>query len=355
VRRQSAARLARARSQGASMESRYWLWPLVTLALAGCGSDPPITTSTPTPTPYPLEATVHATDARWVDSDNLRITINAYGQPKTYLTSGYADFKPVWSKTGGLITFFRQLQGGAEFYMWKTKLCVIKADGSGFRELTDGRYADFNPTWTRDGTNQIILNRYAVRGSTSNDVFLVSPSGVSGDEVLVSNPQNGYEWAFSGLRDGRLFIDRVSWATTTPTVHSFLLTPRPGGIGTYEEIARPTTKLWHKLSVSPSETKVAYMLDNDNNMSTYEDVVLYYADFNAATRTVSNAVAITTDDPRTIEEYPRWSADESLIIYDSNHSGQYQMYAYRLSDKTTVRISDGASNSQFGCFEDLPK
>lgn len=48
------------------------------------------------------------------------------------------------------------------------------------------------------------------------------------------------------------------WAA--PLARSFLLTPNPGRVGTYEEISRPTTQLWHKLSVSPSETKVAYML-----------------------------------------------------------------------------------------------
>jgi hypothetical protein len=31
------------------------------------------------------------------------------------------------------------------------------------------------------------------------------------------------------------------------------------------------------------------------------------------------------------------------------------MYAYRLADRVTERISDGTSNSQFGNFEDLPK
>ena len=118
---------------------------------------------------------------------------------------------------------------------------------------------------------------------------------------------------------------------------------------------RPTRQLWHKLSVSPSERRVAYMLDNDDNMSTYRDVVLYYADFDKATLTVSNPVAITDNDPNDVCEYPRWSADESLILYDSNRSGVYQMYAYRLADRMTARLSDGTTNSQFGSFEDVPK
>ena len=331
------------------MRTLLWLGTATALTVMACAGNDPLDSAVDSPP-------AHMTDARWASSDDLRIAVNAYGQPKPLLTSGSADFKPVWSKTGSMLTFFRRLQGGSEFSMWKTKLCVIKADGTGFRELTDGRYADFNPTWTRDGSNRILFNRYAVRGSDSNDIYWISPAGSAGDEVMLSDVAGRYEWVFSGLRDGRLFIDRVNFSATPATrVKSFLLTPNPGGVGAYAEIARPTTKLWHKLSVSPSETRVAYMLDNDDNMSSYEDVVLYYADFDVATRTVSNPVAITADDPRTIEEYPRWSADESLIIYDSNRSGRYQMYAYRLADRVTERISDGASNSQFGNFEDLPK
>lgn len=175
--------------------------------------------------------------------------------------------------------------------------------------------------------------------------------------MLVSDPANGYEWGFSGLRDGRIFIDRVSWATSPPTARSFLLTPRPGAVGVYEEITRPTRQLWHKLSLSASERRVAYMLDNDGNMSTYNnDVVLYYADFDETTLVVSNPVAITDYDPAHVCEYPRWSAEESLILYDSNRTGVYQMYAYRLADRVTARLSsDPASNSQFGSFEGVPK
>jgi len=344
------------------MRIRHWAGVAAALALLACGSGSPgeggrpSGSASPEPSVVHMSGDPHVTDARWVSSDSLRVTINAYGQERRFLTTRFDDFKPTWSQTGGRLAFFRALQYGSEFAMWKTKLCTIRVDGSGFRELSSGQYADFNPTWTRDGTNLIILNRYAVRGSTSNDVYLVSPDGALGTEVLVSNPQEGYEWAFSGLRDGRLFIDRVSWASSTPVARSFLLTPRPGEAGTYEEIARPSANLWHKLSVSPSETKVAYMLDNDFNMSTYNDVVLYYADFNPATRTVSSPVRITDYDLGHICEYPRWSADESLIIYDSNRTGVYQMYAYRLSDRTTARISsDPASSSQFGSFEGVPK
>lgn len=330
---------------------------LVVSCVVSCGGNAPeIAQPGPVGPPAALLPESHATDERWVSSDNLRITINQHGRERQFLTRGHDDYKPTWSRSGSLLAFFRVVSYGQTFAGWKTKLCVIGADGTGFRELSDGRYADFNPTWTRDGTNRIILNRYAVGGSDRNEVYLVSPTGAVDAQTRVSDPAHGYEWAFSGLEDGRLFVDWVGWGAGSPVARSYLLRPRPGGVGSYEEITRPTTRLWHKLSVSPSESRVAYMLDLDDNMSTYRDVVLYYADFDKQRLLVSNPVAISGDDPRDVCEYPRWNRDESLIIYDCNSSGTYQMYAYRLADRTTVRISsDATSNSQFGSFEDVPK
>lgn len=341
----------------------------LTLLCLACGGGPPgatVTTQTQPPMPSalcgpgsavqgpPSAARPGGISARWASSSDLRITVSTPGRPRLYLTNG-DDFKPSWSPNGSMLTYFHDLRYGSTFDQWKTGLCVVDADGTAPRALSTGQYADFNPTWTRDGTNRIIFNRYAVRGATSNDIYLISPTGGPGDEVLVSNPQNGYEWAFSGLRDGRLFIDRIQWTASGAVVRSFLLTPT-GVAGVYEEIMRPTTQLWQKLSLSPSETKVTYMLDNNGDMSSYNDNVLYYADFDRETRVVSNPVAFTTYDPSQISEYPSWSADESIIIYDSNRSGVYQQYAYRLADGTTTVLSDDATrNFQFGAFESLPK
>jgi hypothetical protein len=348
----------------------------ISMFLAGCGGSSSDYQQQPTPPITPMPSTacgggsaVHTgpagpspvgtpgVTARWAASDNYQITINATDQPKLYLTYS-DDFKPSWSQTGAMLTYFHALHYGNTFDQWKTGLCVIHADGTQATALSNGAYADFNPTWTRDGTNQIIFNRYAVRGSTSNDIYLISPQGTVGSEVLVSTPGNGYEWAFSGLKDGRIFIDRVDWSTGQAVASSFLLTPNPGGTPTYEEITRPilATQLWQKLSVSPSETKVTYMLDGNGDMSSYNDDVLYYADFDVNTRVVSNPVAFTTYDLSQISEYPSWSADESLIIYDSNRSGVYQTYAYNPADGSTTVLSDDATvNFQFADFENLPK
>ncbi len=291
---------------------------------------------------------VFTTGERWVCSRNFSITINSANNEPISLTSGYYDFKPVWSKTGSMITFFRLKVYNTTVSRWKTAIYVINDDGTGLRQLTSGAYSDFNPTWTRDGSNKIMFNRVNIDANPETGrVYIISPTGNIGDEQLVSDPKY-FDFAYSGLTDGRIFIDRMSdWP-----MRSFLLSP---GTMTYEEIQRSTTRPWHKASISPSETRITFMLDFNDDIDTYADSVIYYADFNKNNLVISNLKAITVSNPVSVEEYPRWSNDESLIIYDSNSLYRPQVYAYRLLDGVTSRLSDWGDDYQFACFENTPQ
>lgn len=297
----------------------------------------------------------------WASSENLQITLNSKENPALYLTRNHKDYKPSWSKDASKITFFRLhsfkgLFGFLRFKDWRSGICVINSDGTGFRELTSGEYPDFNPTWTRDGSNMILFNRYSTEGGWLNRIYRISPDGSPGDEELFSDPAYPYcEWMTGALKDGRIFVDRID----DKSIRSYLLSPNPGNAGKYEEIKRPTNQLWHKLSISPGETKVAYMLDFDRNTATFDDAVICYADFNVKTLTISNQVMITKKDAGYINEYPNWNKDETLILYDSNRSGKYQVYTFRLLDGKTFRISSSSSslknNCQFSGLKGVPR
>ncbi len=289
---------------------------------------------------------------RWASSSNLNITIHSANRPAVKLTNSSNDFKPSWSPDGSMLTFFRATEYGADFKDWRAKICVINADGSGFRELTTAEVPNFNPTWTRDGSNRIVFNRFSTSGDSRNQIYWTSPGASTGDEELLSDPDfAGYEWANSVLKDGRIFVDRIEGTT----FQSFLLTPDAGKVGRYEEIERPTSLYWHKLCVSPSETKVAYMLDQDHDIPSYNDAVICVAEFDVERLRIADQVQITPDN-LSVQEYPAWNRDESLLVYDSDETGTYQVYAYRLADGTTTRLSASeTSNDQFADFEGLPK
>ena len=197
------------------------------------------------------------------------------GDQTQTLTRANRDFKPVSSLDGQTLVFFRVMTyGDGSFETWRTAICVVQTDGDNFRQLTSGQYADYNPTFLRDGTNRIAFNRYNRTGRGHSEIFLTTIDAEQGAEQRVSHPtQPAYEWVYSSLKDGRLFIHRIQSAQR----ETFLLTPNPGGLGTYQRVEMPSNQYFHKASISPSETKITYMYDNDNNGATYEDAQIAWA------------------------------------------------------------------------------
>ena len=134
--------------------------------------------------------------------------------------------KPSWSKEGDLLVFFRVTKYVRRIPDWKTAICVIKADGTGFRRLTDGMHTDFNPTWTRDGSNLAVLNRQKPKGG-GYVVMLARPDGEPGQEYVVSDASY-HTYAYSCLKDGRMLVS----SSRRPSKSGyFLMTPRTRGCG----------------------------------------------------------------------------------------------------------------------------
>jgi len=110
------------------------------------------------------------------------IHITVLGQPETKaITSGHWDFKPSWSITGDHLVFFRRLKDDPDVNNWITAMCIINTDGSGFHQLSDGTFTDFNPTWTRDGKNTPLWNR-KVPGKLSYHIMASKIGGKPGEE-----------------------------------------------------------------------------------------------------------------------------------------------------------------------------
>jgi len=311
---------------------------------------------------------------RWVSSvmkdseKQLQLTIHD-GENLNFITEGHRDHKPVWSKERDMIAFFRAT-GETDmkpFYFYRTHICVINSDGTGFRELTDAKNPNVNPTWTRDGTNKIIFNRLSKSEFGNSKIFLIDADAAINDTLLISNPEE-FEWAESGLKDGRIFIFRINYTWyainyimpfyTVPNTQSyFLLDPENRK---YYPVERPNKFPTHKLSLSPSETKVAYMKDIDGKLHTYDDAVIAYAEFDLDDLVIKNEVVISVEDSEYIDMYPRWSHDERYIVYsssrDSGHMWAMKQYIYDLKTGKTHQISnDNFTTDMYPCFEDLPK
>ena len=273
---------------------------------------------------------------------NGRIYVNVLGTPEGKPVTvppveGWQDFKPSWSKTGDRLVFFRRVKNDRNVSNWKTVLCTIKTDGTDLEKLTDDTHTNFNPTWTRDGSNRPIWNR---KNDEKGGYFVMwSRVGAKpGEAVAVTDPRY-HTWAHTCLTDGRILVESAhpthGWAY-------YLMTPMPGGESRYERVdcgGLAKQGLLCRISVSPSQKKICFghLLGHKFREPGH---AVFIADFDAEKRTITNARPIANKAYKNIwYAYPRWVKGESAVVYHSYESGRGALYLYTLADGSTRRVS----------------
>jgi hypothetical protein len=245
----------------------------------------------------------------------------------------WEDFKPSWSKTGDMLVFFRRVKNDPNVINWKTKICIIKSDGTGFHELTDGNNTNFNQTWTRDGTNTPIWNRRNLK--TGGFMIMKSKVGAKpGQEVCITNPKY-HNWAYTCLMDGRILVQCVhpkqGWGY-------FLMTPKPKGEPTYQRIdtaGLARKGLLDRISLSPSEDKVCFEHQIGHRHNPIGRT-LYVADFDARKLAITNVKAFANAErKKRWYAYPRWTKGEKAIVFHATP----ELHLYTLKSGVTTKVS----------------
>lgn len=222
----------------------------------------------------------------------------------TYLTDTELwNFKPNFSPDGSRMTFFRRYPvNGPCCETWRSSVCVMNADGSGFHEIIEGTES-FNtePYWARDGSNRISFNRMNVEaaGPYWNDA-----GGEPGKEQRIAP----WGWINPHLADGRVFMQQRGGK-------SYLATPAGNGKADYVQIRRPDDKFIHKIALSQDETMIAYQkwVDRDHNM--YKGGVMVYAAFDSSVPSITNEVIFDKLDPATMAWYVSISTDNRFLLF----------------------------------------
>lgn len=278
------------------------------------------------------------------------IHVNVLGTPEEApLTSGHWDFKPSWSQTGDMLVFFRRLVNHRDVSQWKTAICIINVDGTGFHQLTDGTHTDFNQTWTRDGTNTPIWNRRNPQ-TGGYQVMASTVGGQPGDEYPLTDAASP-TWAFTCLSDGRIFV-----RSRPPQQRRgyFLMTPRRDAPPTFERVTcdLAASGMLDRVSISPSETRICFDY-TEGFKPTVPGRTLYLADFDPQARTITNAIPFANEaGDKVWFDYPRWTQDESAIVY---HAGG-KLFLYTLADGSTRQVStDDEADYRYPHGEATPK
>ncbi len=267
--------------------------------------------------------------------------------------------KPSWSAIGDSIVFMKVslLDSAFRNYRdWTPVICAINGDGTGYRELTEGRYGDFNPTWMRT-RREIFFSR--LNQSTNRwGIYLTTPDSAPGEEILVSDPRLD-EIAVTASGDGRMFIE--SEGKDPPGKFFFLKIARDkqghpsGKIGKYTKVnLEPFPETMRELrlvrpSISPDDTKISFEFTRDPwNM---DESFIYIADLEikGEKARIFNYHPLSLPGKTYSTIYARWDEKGDSIIYSGNPNGKYQFYRYDLKEGMTVRIS-AKDNSNYIYF-----
>lgn len=214
------------------------------------------------------------------------------------------------------------------------RVVLSKLHLDGLHQLTDGAHTDFDQARTRDGMNTRIWNKW----NHKTRVFMVMSGKVhtrAGETFHLTLTNDSHDnWAHTCLADGRILV-----RSNPPNqeLGYYLMTPHKGGAPDFERIQcdLATKGVLDRISLSPSETRVCFEFQTgfDSDMP---GRTLYVADFDAKQPAITDARPFANEDEKPIwYAYPRWSKDESDIIYQADE----KVYLYNLANKSTTKVS----------------
>ncbi len=279
-------------------------------------------------------------------------TLNPDGSDLTYLTDNLVreptdptdfyndDTNPVWSPDGKTIAFAGQRSGNVEVY-------TMNPDGTNVKRLTFAIAADTPHGWSPDGRtiyfhssrdrNQEI---YSMNADGSNQTRLTD--NPANDSVPTASP-DGTKIIFASNRDS----NDVELYTMNPDgSNQTRLTESPGS---------DTRPDW-----SPDGGEIIWSSQRTfvTGSTTARDAEIYKmnADGTEIVRLTDNS----TNDPTTalnesLDQNPAWSPDGTKIVFDSNRSGDQEVYTMNADGSGVTRLTDAASVDA-GCdWQPIPR
>lgn len=132
------------------------------------------------------------------------------------------------------------------------------------------------------------------------------------------------------------------------------MTPKPYGKSVFKKIDCDLAKRGYldRLSLSVDQTKICFEFQKGFKRQV-PGRTLYIADFDAKAPTIKNAKPFANKEGKPVWfAYPRWTRDQSSIIY---HAGR-SLYLYELQNGNTLKVStDDKADYRYPHGEATPK
>lgn len=277
---------------------------------------------------------------------------------------------PLDGRGGGVIAFYSERGGKAEIY-------IMNADGSAETRLTNNDDEDLTPDLSpggayivfisdRDGSRDI----YRMNRDGSNVIRLTSTAAEDaypyyssdGSKIIYSSKPDG-NWEIcvmnsDGSDQRRLTYSSIheEWAHISPDLHRIVYGagnfPDSGDIytmnidGSDQKLLLDTANLLGLPKWSRTGEEIAF--NNNTFLSGVfrGDVSIMHADG-------TNIRRLTDNNDTCVNEDPYWSPDNQRIVFQSNQSGNYQIYVINSDGSNRIRLTNHNGNDYWPCWSSL--
>jgi len=280
-----------------------------------------VTPTFPPTTSIPLDGRGGGVIAFYSERDgNAEIYImNADESAETRLTQNrFRDVTPDISPDGSQIVFVSNRDGNDEIYR-------MDRDGGGVTWLTDEPAQDSYPFWSPDGTKIIFCSKRDDR--LAYEIYVMNSDG--SEQSRITHTTVSEEWAYLSLD-----MQQIAYAIGPFPEYKLHVMNADGRephllLETDQNAAIPK---W-----SRDGKMIAYNLFVLTGGNIIGDVFLVEADG-------SNSRQITETGGVYVSENPYWSPDGRRIVFQSNRTGNFQIYVMNADGSDQIRLTNHDGN-----------
>jgi Tol biopolymer transport system component len=237
----------------------------------------------------------------------------------TRLTSNGGNGQPSWSPDGSKIAFVRS----GEVY-------AMNADGTGVTRLTNNTFTDKAPAWSPNGGKIAFVSN---RADQHDEIYVMNANGTGVTRLTKNLPQQGCN-----------IPCRAEEAPTwSPDGSKIAFVHRANPFGRDIDIMNANGSGVTRLTNAGFATKLAWGRTGKIAFDTQRQPSGGLGDYEIALVTVSGAAVSWLTNNTSVDLYPTWSPDGTRIAFESDRSGNGDIYMMNANGSGLTRLTSNSA------------